>query len=458
MSDPVIVWFRQDLRLSDQAALAAAVKEGPVIPLYILDDETPGQWKMGAASRWWLHYSLKSLDENLREKGARLILRRGRSRDELLRITAETGAIRVHALHHCEPWWRKAEKELQDRLDICLHDGGLLLPPGGVRTGGGGYYRIFTPFAKAVMDHMPPPEPTPAPKRIASVSEWPESDSLESWAFLPSRPDWASGFRKDWTPGEQGAREKVAAFVDEVSDYDEARNLPSVEGTSRLSPHLHFGEVSPAYVWHRIAAASQKAAPFLRQLVWRDYAHIQTWAMPDYGIRNARSDFDAMPWRDLREAGADWRAWKAGRTGYPIVDAGMRQLWTTGWMHNRVRMITASFLIKHLLIDWRHGERWFWDTLVDASYANNSVNWQWVAGSGVDANMFSRIMAPLTQSEKFDAADYIRQWVPELAHLDEKMIHDPEAHDARPDDYPPKLIGHREGRERALAAYRQSRA
>ena len=454
MSDPVILWFRQDLRLADQAALAAAVRDGPVIPLYVLDDHAPRQWKMGGASRWWLHHSLRSLDNDLREKGSRLILRRGRSIDQIIQIAEETGARRVHALHHYEPWWRNAEKAIAKKLDLCLHDGALLLPPGAVRTGTGTSYRIYTPFARAVMEHMPPAAPVPAPSRIDGPRHWPQGDSLEQWALLPTKPDWAAAFSQDWTPGEAGARANVAAFLDEVAQYDHARNLPSREGSSRLSPHLHFGEVSPAHVWHQVAEAPGDATTFLKELIWRDYAHNQIWAMPTYGSENARPAFNHLPWRDLREAGGDFSAWKTGRTGYPIVDAGMRQLWTTGWMHNRVRMITASFLIKHLLIDWRHGARWFWDTLVDASYANNSVNWQWVAGSGVDANIFSRIMAPLSQSEKFDAAAYIRTWVPELAHLEDDIIHDPDAHDARPPDYPAKCIGHREGRERALAAWR----
>ena len=455
MTDPVLLWFRQDLRLSDQAALAAAASEGPVIPIYILDDEGPRQWAMGGASRWWLHHSLSRLDESLRDKGSRLILRRGKSADQLAQVAQEVGAKRVHAVRHYEPWWRNAEKAVAKQSDLCLHDGCLLIPPGAVRTRTGSLYRIYTPFARAVMEYMPPAPPHPAPQRIDAPGKWPDGDSLEDWALLPTRPDWAKGFGADWTPGEEGARHNLANFIDEAADYPTARNLPSVEGTSRLSPHLHFGEVSPAYVWHRITSSRHDATIFLKELIWRDYAHVQICEFPTYGSANARDPFDALAWRDLREAGADFTAWKKGLTGYPIVDAGMRQLWTTGWMHNRVRMIAASFLIKHLLIDWRHGARWFWDTLVDADYANNSVNWQWVAGSGVDANLFTRIMAPLTQSEKFDAGDYIREWVPELAGLSDEAIHDPDAHDARPPAYPAKIIGHREGRERALAAYRR---
>lgn len=454
MTAPVLLWFRQDLRLSDQAALLAAVEEGPVIPVYILDDDAPHDWTIGGASRWWLHHSLVALDKSLRAKGSRLILRRGASAEVMAKLAKEAGASRVHALHHYEPWWRKAEKGVAKSLDLCLHDGALLLPPGSVRTGAGGIYRIYTPFSRAVMEHMPPAQPRQAPRSIDAPPRWPASDSLDDWALLPTGPDWASAFFDDWTPGEDGARRNVTAFLDEVAAYPDARNLPSNEGTSRLSPHLHYGEVSPAYIWSRICASGQNADVYLKELIWRDYAHSQICEFPAYGSRNARSDFDKLPWRDLREAKSDFSAWKQGRTGYPIVDAGMRQLWTTGWMHNRVRMIAASFLIKHLLIDWRHGARWFWDTLVDADYANNSVNWQWVAGSGVDANLFTRIMAPLTQSEKFDAAAYIRQWVPELEDLSDDAIHDPDAHDARPRDYPAKIIGHKEGRERALAAYR----
>jgi deoxyribodipyrimidine photo-lyase len=454
MTAPVLLWLRQDLRLSDQAALLAATQEGPVVPVYILDDETPGRWRMGGASRWWLHHSLAALDAALREHGSRLILRRGRCADELAKLAAEIGAGRVHALSHYEPWWQAAERAVAGKLDLALHDGSLLLPPGSVTTGSGGLYRIYTPFWRALNEHMPPPPPSRAPSKIEGPSRWPSSDSLGDWGLLPEKPNWASGFADDWTPGEAAARERVADFVDQAEFYPEGRDRPSEESTSRLSAHLHFGEVSPAYVWHRLDKADGDTSIFRKELAWRDYAHTQIVSLPGYGEENARAAFDKLAWRDLRTARADFAAWKQGRTGYPIVDAGMRQLWATGWMHNRARMIAASFLIKHLLIDWRHGARWFWDTLVDADYANNSVNWQWVAGSGVDANMFSRIMAPLTQSEKFDAAGYIRQWVPELAGLNDTQIHDPDAHGVRPRAYPAKIIGHREARERALSAYR----
>ena len=457
MSDPTIVWFRRDLRLSDQAAIAAAAARGPVIPVYVLDDETPKHRQMGAASRWWLHHSLKSLDARLREKGSRLILKRGKAAPILADIARKTDAAETHALRHYEPWWRNAERQLRDELggkrSLHLHDGNYLAPPGAVTTGSGKPYKIYTPFWNKLRERMPPAEPARAPQKIDSPSQWPSSDDLDDWGLLPTDPDWATGFDPVWTPGEAGARANVDAFIDEATGYDEGRNLPSEERTSRLSPHLHFGEISPAYVWHRVSGPGRDVTTFLKELAWRDYAQNVICQFPDYPAHSYRDRFEAMEWRDFRSSAvrAEFDRWGKGCTGYPIVDAGMRQLWATGWMHNRVRMIAASFLIKHLLIDWREGERWFWDTLVDADYGNNSVNWQWVAGTGVDANTFSRIMAPLSQSEKFDAGDYIREWVPELADLDDAAIHDPEG--CRPDAYPDKIIGHREARERALAAY-----
>ncbi|MGN6692447.1 MAG: cryptochrome/photolyase family protein, partial [Sphingopyxis sp.] len=369
MTAPTIVWLRRDLRLSDQAALAAAAAAGPVIPVFILDDETPKHRKMGAASRWWLDRSLASLDAALRDKGSRLILRRGKCDEQLAAIAEETGACAVHALRHYEPWWRNAERAVAKRLDLVCHDGNYLAPPGSVTTGSGGLYKIYTPFWRALKERMPPHAPANRPRDIVAPSRWPASDELADWNLLPKEPDWATGFAAQWTPGEEGARERVADFINDAADYDRRRNLPSEEGSSRLSPHLHFGEVSPAYVWHRLADAGGSVDVFLAEVGWRDYAQNIIAQFPDYGSRNARAAFDHFPWRSGGEAESDLAAWKQGRTGYPIVDAGMRQLWTTGWMHNRVRMIAASFLAKHLLIDWREGERWFWDCLVDADYA-----------------------------------------------------------------------------------------
>ena len=452
MTTPSLLWFRRDLRLSDQAALVAAAGEGPVVPVYILDDETPKHRRMGGASRWWLHHSLASLDAALRAKGSRLILRRGPCDEMLANLARESGATRVHALRHYEPWWRNAERAVAKRLDLVCHDGNYLVPPGSVRTGSGQPYKIYTPFWRALQQRMPPPEPLRRPHVIPAPATWPKSDGLADWNLLPSRPDWAGGFAKEWAPGEAGAHDRLEAFRDHAARYEATRNLPSLEGSSRLSPHLHFGEISPAQIWHRTAGLGGSVDVFLGEIGWRDYAQNVILQFPDYGARNGRESLDHLAWRTGKEAEDDLRAWQRGRTGYPIVDAGMRQLWATGWMHNRVRMIAASFLIKHLLIDWRRGEQWFWDTLVDADYGSNAVNWQWTAGTGVDSNMFVRIMAPLSQSEKFDAAGYIRQWVPELAALPDTAIHDPEEAGCRPAGYPAKMIGHRAARERALAA------
>ncbi len=462
MTAPQIVWLRRDLRLADQPALYAAAKAGPVIPVYVLDDETPKHRIMGGASRWWLHHSLLSLAADLEARGSWLILRRGKAPQVIAQLARETGASAIHCICHYEPWWRNAERQLEevlpDQVQLIRHHGNYLLPPGAVTTGSGTPFKIFTPFYRALLQHMPPGDPLPVPD-MSEPAQWPQSDDLDALGLLPKNPDWAKGMRDAWEVGEVAAHSQLSDFAEHAASYEDEHNLPSIDGTSRLSAHLHFGELSPNQIWHTLARdSSQGAGGFLRQVGWRDYAMNVLAQNPDYPEKPYKPEFADMVWRDPDsdpDAAADLKAWQQGRTGYPIVDAGMRQLWQTGWMHNRVRMIAASFLIKHLLIDWRHGERWFWDTLVDADYASNGTNWQWVAGTGVDANMFVRIMAPLSQSEKFDAAAYIREFVPELAGLDEPYIHDPEDHGMRPSTYPTKVIAHRLGRERALAAWRQ---
>ncbi len=441
---PSILWFRQDLRLSDNHALSAAAAAGPVVAVYVFDE------RCGAAQHWWLHHSLTALAASLKAKDVTLTLRRGDAAATLRRMMQETGATRIHATRLYEPWWKMIDAALGDALT--LHGGNHLAHPDTVRTGSGGRYKIFTPYWKALLERMPPPLPLRAPAHIEGVAA--DSDALVDWKLLPTSPDWSTGFDV-WTPGEEGAKAALKAFLDHVESYDRARNMPSEPGTSRLSPHLHFGEISPATVWHHVAKrVGAKGEPFLREIGWRDYAANTIDQFPDYATTNARADFDRLQWRD---AEADFAAWTKGQTGYPIVDAGMRELWATGWMHNRVRMIAASFLIKHLLIDWRRGERWFRKTLLDYDAASNAVNWQWTAGTGVDSNMFVRIMAPLSQSEKFDSAGYIRKWVPELAKVPEPWIHDPHGADQAPASYATPLIGHREGRERALSAYQDQK-
>lgn len=451
-----IVWLRQDLRLHDQPALAAACARGPVLAVYVLDDQLPGARAIGGAQRWWLHHSLAALQREIAALGGTMVLRRGDAVGELLTLAAQTGARAIHANRHYEPWWQHAESQLAAEIELVLHDGNQLARPATLLTGSGGRYRVFTPWWRALLATMPPARPLAAPAAMEPVAGI-ASDDLDDWALLPRNPDWSLGF-VDWTPGEAGARAVLRAFLPKIAGYDQSRNLPSQPGISRLSPHLHFGEISPATVWHVASRKAGAAAePFLREIGWRDYATNLIDQFPDYAVRNGKPAYDAMAWREGPQADADFTAWTRGRTGYPIVDAGMRELWATGFMHNRVRMIAASFLIKHLLIDWRRGERWFWDTLLDADCGANAANWQWVAGTGVDAPLFSRIMAPLSQSEKFDAGDYVRRWVPELRGVGDPWVHDPDEFGLRPRGYPAKCIGHRDARERALSAMRAVR-
>jgi deoxyribodipyrimidine photo-lyase len=451
MAGTSILWLRQDLRLHDQPALAAAIGEGAVVPVYVLDDETPGRWRIGAAQRWWLHHSLASLAADLQKLGSRLVLRRGRSVDVLEQVAAEAGTNRIHALRHHEPWWRTVEAEVGAALDLRLHEGTTLVPPALAAKANGEFYKIYTPFWRGLSEHLPPPAPLAAPGKVAAPEHWPRSERLDSWSLLPTRPNWAAWFGEDWTPGESSALDRLETLAVRVGRYGDLRDRPSKEGTSRLSPHLHFGELSPRRVWHRLAHA--EADKFRKELAWRDFAHSMMIAYPQLGSEPLRSAFDHFPYRTGAQADRDFRAWARGRTGYPIVDAGMRQLWATGWMHNRVRMIAASFLVKHLLIDWRAGAEWFWDTLLDADYGNNGLNWQWIAGSGVDSMPFNRIMAPLAQSAKFDAAPYIRAWIPELAGLPDDRIHDPDEEGAGAAGYPARIVQHKEARRRALEAF-----
>ena len=463
MSAPHLIWFRNDLRLADQAAVAAAARSGPVVALFVLDDETPGHWQMGAAQRWWLHHSLAALAHDLGARGGALLLRRGPAGVVVPQVARETGAAAVHTLTHYEPWAKAQDAAVAKAVTLKRYHGALLAPPASVLAGSGGRYRIFTPWWRKLSEQMPPARPVPAPAGMAFAPVAP-GDTLASLGLLPAR-DWATGFDV-WTPGEAGAAAQLAGFLDHAAGYDRARNMPSEAGSSRLSPHLALGEISIRSVWHAVADAVPAAAaePYLRELGWRDFAANILDQFPDHGDEPGRAQFNAIKFRDAPE---DLQAWQQGRTGYPIVDAGMRQLWATGWMHNRVRMIAASFLVKHLLIDWRAGERWFWDCLVDADLGANSLGWQWVMGSGVDSSPFNRVFAPVSQSAKFDAATYIKQWVPELAAVRDADIHAP--FDAEPmllraagvtlgRTYPKPIIGHAEGRARALAAYADAKA
>lgn len=415
MTSPSLVWFRDDLRLADNPALRAAIDRGePVIALYVLDEESPGIRPLGGAARWWLHHSLTSLQERLSERGGALVLRRGPAERVVRELVSEIDAGAVF-------WNRRyggAEREIDASLKTALRADGietvsfaasLLHEPWTVTTGSGTHYSVYTPFWRACLALPAPRAPLPEPRSIPGFGDAPASEDLDDWGLLPTRPDWAGGLRETWEPGEPAARRRLRHFLDEdLRDYDRARDEPAAGATSLLSPHLRWGEISPFTVWHE-AVGVDGAGGFLSELGWREFAWHTLYHSPDLATENLRAEFDAFPWPPLDPAHLD--AWQHGETGVPLVDAGMRELWHTGYMHNRVRMVVASFLVKNLLIDWRRGEEWFWDTLVDADEANNPFNWQWVAGSGADAAPYFRVFNPELQAKKFDPQNlYTSRW------------------------------------------------
>jgi deoxyribodipyrimidine photo-lyase len=465
-ASPALVWFRQDLRLADNPALHAAAGR-PVLPVFLLDEVAAGAWAPGGATRWWLHHSLAALAQALASVGAPLLLARGRAEILIPALAEATGAAEVLAGRRPEPWARAQEAAVAEALTAsgrrlrlfsnALHD------PMRIASGSGRPYAVFTPFAKAVLAGVSIATPLPAPARLHGLPHpWP-SEALEDWHLLPQAPtpDWAAGFHDLWQPGEAGAAARLARFLaGALAGYATGRDLPAEEGSSGLSPHLAFGEISPRQAWHAaMAAGGEQAQPFLRQLLWREFSQHLLWHRPEMPERPLRPAYAAFPWQPDN---ALLRAWQRGRTGIPFIDAGMRQLWRTGWMHNRVRMVAASFLVKHLLQPWHDGARWFWDVLVDADLANNSASWQWVAGCGIDATPWFRIFNPVAQGEKFDPAGrYVRRFVPELARLPVRFIHRPwEAPAAVLDEagvrlgetYPSPLVEHAAARRRALDA------
>jgi deoxyribodipyrimidine photo-lyase len=441
-----IMWFRQDLRLADNPAFAEAARNGPVVPLFILDEATPNLRALGGASRWWLHHSLVALGEKL----GGLILRRGDPAEILPALATETGAEAVFWNRCYEPAAIKRDAAIKADLgargiEARSFNSALLHEPWEIRTGAGGPFKVYTPFWRAARSL-----PMSAPARAArfELARLPKGETLTSWRLTPSKPDWAKGWEKLWSPGEAGAAKQLKAFLsDGLLHYSENRDRPDIDGTSRLSPHLHWGEISPRQILAATQSATEKtqalsrdAEKFLSEIGWREFATHLLFHFPEIPKKNWKSDFDAYPWR---EAPAALKAWQQGRTGYPLVDAGMRELWATGYMHNRVRMVAASFLTKHLRIDWREGEKWFWDTLVDADMANNVVSWQWVAGSGADAAPYFRIFNPAEQARKFDPRGaYGRKWIPEL----------------NTPDYPAPIVDHAEARKAALAGYQKVKA
>ena len=471
--------MRQDLRLTDHPALREAALRGPVVPVHIDESATGDPWAPGGAGRWWLHHSLADLDADLRKQGSRLILRKGEPLAALRALIRETGAGGVHWSRRYEPLAAARDAAIaaalgKEGIRVETFGAALLFEPESIRTRSGGPYQVFTPYWRACMAAPDPLPPLAAPRALPAPAAWPVTLELRELDLQPRIP-WAEGLAETWRPGARGARDLLGDRIeDTLTGYAETRDIPGSEGTSRLSPHLHFGEIGIREVWAalngRLASLGRDAKgrasllAWQRQLIWREFAHHLLVHFPHTPDQPLRPKFAAFPWAEDARA---LQAWRTGRTGYPYVDAGMRQLWVTGWMHNRVRMAAASFLVKHLLLPWQLGAAWFWDTLVDADLAQNTMGWQWVAGCGADAAPYFRIFHPVTQGERFDAdGGYIRRWVPELAGLAGKWIHRPweappealkAAGVALGETYPRPSVDHAAARARALAAYHSLR-
>ncbi len=478
---PTLLWFRQDLRLQDNPALfAAVVRGGAVVPMYILDDAAEGNWPMGGASRWWLHQALASLDASLRERGSRLVIARGDSAEVLRKLVKATGAGAVFWNRRYEPAVIARDAAVKAELlaggvETKSFNGALLFEPHTIQNKQGKPFQVFTPYWKHCLTLPVAPVVKFGATSIAAPAAWPRSLEVMELGLLP-KTKWDAGFYEAWQPGEAGAAARLKKFTGRAMDaYADARNLPDRDGTSLLSPWLHFGELSPRQVWAAVEARSKEsgvfpssngARVFLSEIGWREFAHHLLFHFPHTPEKPLRAEFEKFPWAE-DTGGKKLRAWQRGLTGYPIVDAGMRQLWHTGWMHNRVRMVVASFLVKHLRLNWTHGAAWFWHTLVDADLASNTLGWQWSAGCGADAAPYFRVFAPVLQGVKFDSdGDYVRRWVPELAKLPAEHIHAPWEAPAAVlaragvelgKNYPGPIVNHATARNAALKAFKELR-
>jgi deoxyribodipyrimidine photo-lyase len=469
--------------LQDNPALQAAVARGAaIVPIYILDDDGEGRWPMGGASRWWLHHALASLDASLREVGSRLVIARGNSAEVLRNVVRATGAGALFWNRRYEPTAIARDRAIKVEftaagVEAKSFNGALLNEPHTITNKSGGPFQVFTPYWRHCLTLPVTAAVTFAAQRLMAPEKWPRSLELAELALLP-KIKWDAGFGETWQPGEPGAAKRLRQFTAGAMDeYADRRNLPDRDGTSMLSPWLHTGELSPRQVWAAVQAKSKDsgvfppsngARVFLSEVGWREFAHHLLFHFPHTPERPLREDFEKFPWAE-DTTGVKLLAWQRGQTGYPIVDAGMRQLWHTGWMHNRVRMVVASFLVKHLRLSWTHGAAWFWDTLVDADLANNTLGWQWSAGCGADAAPYFRVFAPVLQGVKFDAnGDYVRRWVPELAKLPTEHLHAPwEApmhalasagvRLGAKGSYPLPMVDHAKARAEALAAFKQLR-
>ncbi len=481
-----ILWLRQDLRLSDHPALNAALNRGgPVIPVFLYAPQEEGDWTAGSASRWWLHQSLDCLQDSLRLLGSRLNIRRGSSLEQLRQLVRQSGAKAVFWSRRYEPQAVKRDSRIKSALreegiEARSFNGSLLFEPLRIKNSQGNPFQVFTPFWKHCRN-LGSPQPLPPPRDLPPPVKWPNSLQLQDLQLEPEF-DWAPGLRRAWNPGCKGAEQQLKRFLEESLDsYPDDRDRPGLRGVSRLSPYLHFGEISPRQVWQAVQERegslgrlpsdsdgrlrmSSAAEAYLRQLFWREFAFHLLFHFPRTPERPLREKFEKFPWTSDPDG---LKAWQKGRTGYPMVDAGMRELWATGWMHNRTRMITASFLVKHLLIHWIEGARWFWDTLVDADLANNTLGWQWTAGCGADAAPYFRIFNPVAQGRRYDPEGaYVRRWVPEIARLPDKYLHQPweapagvlEAAGVKlGTTYPTPIVDHAQARQRALDALKETK-
>ena len=459
-----LVWLRQDLRLSDNPALYHAASQGELIVIYIYDTENPAQYKLGGASKWWLRHSLKSLIADFKKHDIQLIIKKG---DPFKILTELIDAENITALYYnrCyEPFAIKRDTKIKQELaiEVNSYNASLLYEPWQIKNGQGQFFKVFTPFWKACLNFATPEEPLETPDLKAATHQQ-KSLTVNELDLLPKNPDWSVGFDKQWQVGEQAAQDKLHNFLDTgLKNYATERDLPAeVNGTSILSPHLHFGEISSRQIFqavkfheelHPAKDTSYSIKRYVAELGWREFSYYLLYHFKELPEQAFNKKFSNFPWQNDKN---HLQAWRKGLTGYPIVDAGMRQLWQSGWMHNRVRMIVASFLTKHLLIDWRLGAEHFYDCLLDADLASNSASWQWVAGSGADAAPYFRIFNPIMQSKKFDSnGEYIKKWVPELAHLDTKYLHEPWLYEGEL-DYPKPLVEHFFARDRALQTYQK---
>jgi deoxyribodipyrimidine photo-lyase len=459
-----IFWFRQDLRLSDNPGLTAAILAGSVLPVYIHDEtQTP---KLGGASRWWLHHSLAALNADLERLGSRLVLRRGNPLKIMPSLMKETGATALYLNRCYEPHAIARDTQLKKDLaargfEYHSFNGSLLYEPWEIKTKEGNPCRVFTPFWKTCLARGAPDAPLTAPAKLNAVPPEIPSDNLDDWHLLPSQPDWAGGLRSDWQVGEAHALARLHDFLNQsIHRYADGRDIPGEDNTSRLSPYLHWGQISPRQIFYAVQSAlargditQKNADKFLAEIGWREFSYSLLYHNPSLPDAPLQSRFADFPWQPNAQY---LRAWQRGQTGVPMVDAGMRELWHTGYMHNRVRMIAASFLVKNLLQPWQDGAAWFWDTLCDADLASNSASWQWVAGCGADAAPYFRVFNPVLQGQKFDPdGKYIRRWIPELRDMSTQNIHAPWEMSAPPTGYPPPILNLAQSRDRALKAFEQ---